>query len=68
MITKKTILLVRFGGHRIQLVENSENFNASTFVIYDILQDRKVVRSRIGNKASAAWEIIGLIRKEFCRL
>lgn len=67
MITKKTILLVRFGGQRIQLVENSDTTHYSrAFVTYDILQDRKIVRSHIGGKASAAWGIIEMIRKEFC--
>lgn len=67
MITKKTILLVRFGGHRIQLVENHDTtWYSRDYVTYDILQDRKVVRSHIAGKASAAWDITMMIRKEFC--
>ena len=67
MVTKKTILLVRFGGHRIQLVENIVSTCGSwDYVTYDILKDRKVVRSHIGGKASAAWDITMMIRKEFC--
>ena len=60
MKTTKTILLVRFASSRVQLIEVTDLAwdGRPKHVTYDILQDRKVIKSRMWSK----WEAVLLMR------
>lgn len=64
-MSKKTIISLQFGGHRFQVVE--ERFDCCTYVRYDVLQDRRVLRSNT-TKIDAAYKLIDIIRNNFCRV
>lgn len=59
----KTILSLQFNGKRIQVVEISYEWQKS--VTYDVLQNRR--KRRVGvTKESAAYEVMNIIRDNFC--
>ena len=60
-MNKKTILSAQYNGHRYQLIEVSYS---SEFVTYSILQDRKVVKSRLMVRKCAMMEFISMLRWE----
>ena len=59
----KTIISLQFNGNRFQVVEISHEWTNS--VRYDVLQDRRILRSNM-TKISAAYELITIIRNNFC--
>lgn len=63
MIRKKTILMMRFEDTRVNLLEVTEIFSSGfvNSVKYDILQDRRVVKSGIRSKEIAAMEMRDLM-------
>lgn len=64
-MSKKTIISLQFKGHRFQVIE--ERFDWSTHVGYDVLQDRRVLRSNT-TLINAAYQLIEIIRNNFCRV
>lgn len=64
-MSKKTIISLQFKGHRFQVIE--ERLEWRTYVRYDVLQDRRVLRSNC-TLMSAAYELIEIIRNNFCRV
>lgn len=64
-MSSKTIISLQFGGHRFQVVEYHHEW--SSFVRYDVLQDRKILRSNT-TKINAAYLLIEIIRNNFCRV
>lgn len=62
-MTTKTIISLQFNGHRFQVVEVSHEWNNS--VRYDLLQDRRKLRSNM-TKMGAAYELVEIIRRNFC--
>ena len=55
-----TVFSIQFDGHRYQVRELRYS---STFVVYDILQDRRVIkRSRFFTKRSAILELLQIVR------
>lgn len=65
MKTTKTILLVRFNSTRVQLLEvtNLADSGFEKHVTYNILQDRKVIRSGMWSRTAAIFEVRQLIFK-----
>ena len=59
----KTIISLQFNGHRIQVVEI--RYEWRDYVTYDVLQDRRKIRSNV-TRMSAAYELITIIRNNFC--
>lgn len=64
-MSKKTIISLQFDGHRFQVTE--ERFEWSTHVKYDVLQDRRVLRSNT-TLINAAYQLMEIIRNNFCRV
>lgn len=64
-MSKKTIISLQFNGHRFQVVE--ERFDWRSYVTYGVLQDRRILRSNC-TRSGAAYELIEIIRKNFCWL
>ena len=64
-MSSKTIISLQFGGHRFQVVEYRQEW--SSFVRYDVLQDRKILR-RNTTKINAAYQLMEIIRNNFCRV
>lgn len=64
-MSKKTIISLQFGGHRFQVVE--ERFEWRANVKYDLLQDRRLLRSNT-TLASATYELMQILRNNFCRV
>ena len=64
-MSKKTIISLQFGGHRFQVTE--ERFDWSTHVKYDVMQDRRVLRSNT-TLINAAYQLMEIIRNNFCRV
>lgn len=62
-MSKKTIISLQFKGHRFQVTE--ERFDWSAKVTYDLLQDRRVLRSNT-TLMNAAYELREIIRNNFC--
>lgn len=58
-MAKKTILSAQHDGHRFQLVEVSYS---REFVTYSILQDRRVVRSRLIGRMSSLLMFADMVR------
>lgn len=64
-MSKKTIISLQFKGHRFQVIE--ESFEWRTYVRYDVLQDRRILRSNV-TLIVAAYELMEIIRNNFCRV
>lgn len=64
-MSSKTIISLQFGGHRFQVVEYHHEW--SKIVKYDVLQDRKILR-RNTTKINAAYQLMEIIRNNFCRV
>ena len=64
-MSKKTIISLRFGGHRFQVIEERSEWRA--YAKYDILQDRRVLRSNV-TLMHAAYQLMEIIRSNFCRV
>lgn len=63
VMSKKTIISLQFKGHRFQVIE--ERFDWSVHVRYDVLQDRRILRSNV-TLIVAAYELMEIIRNTFC--
>lgn len=57
----KTIISVSWNRHRIQLIKRN---CSSNFVTFDILQDRRVIKSDMITEKSAIWELLGYLRNK----
>lgn len=64
-MSKKTIISLQFKGHRFQVTE--ERFEWRSSVKYDVLQDRRILRSNV-TLIVAAYALIEIIRNNFCRV
>ena len=64
-MSKKTIISLKFKGHRFQVIE--ESFEWRTYARYDVMQDRRILRSNC-TLIVAAYELIEIIRNNFCRV
>lgn len=60
-MNKKTILSAQYDGHRYQLIEVSYS---SEFVTYSILQDRRVIKSRLIGRRSSMMEFTRMLQME----
>lgn len=58
-MNRKTILSAQYNGHRFQLIEVSYG---ARYVTYDILQDRRVVKSRLIGRKSSLLEFTHMLK------
>lgn len=64
-MSKKTIISLQFKGHRFQVTE--ERLEWRTSVRYDVLQDRRILRSNC-TLMGGAYTLIEVIRQNFCNV
>lgn len=64
-MSRKTIISLQFGGHRFQVIEERQDWRVN--VRYDVMQDRRILRSNV-TLIVAAYKLIDIIRDNFCRV